>query len=78
MGSSLFFTWFVTSVTRWVPHVEQELRTLLENLSSPQVFSEVFCVMVCRSLFVYLYFLTIVLSVLQITAFDYPFDKNYF
>jgi hypothetical protein len=78
MGSSLFFTWFVASVTRWVPHVEQELLTLLEHLSSPQVFSEVFCVMVCRSLFVYLYFLTIVLSVLQITAFDYPFDKNYF
>jgi hypothetical protein len=31
-------TGFVTRLTRWVPLVEQELLTLLEHLSSPQIF----------------------------------------
>jgi len=42
-----------------MPHVEQELLTLQEHLSSPQIFSGdhvtqslVFCVMFCRALFV--------------------------
>jgi hypothetical protein len=56
---SSLITWFVTRVTQWVPHVEQELLTLPEYLSSPPIFSGVciarylvFCVMFCRSLFV--------------------------
>ena len=67
-------TGYVTRVTRWVPLIEQELPTLPEHLSSPQVFSGVrvtlslvFCVMFCRLLFVLLsfYLLATVLSVLQ-------------
>ena len=56
------FTWFVTGLTRWVPHVEQELLTLPGYLSSPQHFSGfhaislVFCVMFCRPLFYLLHF----------------------
>ena len=58
------FTWFVTRLTRWVPHVEQELLTLPEHPSSRQLLSEfhvhvarslVVCVMFCRSLFFLLY-----------------------
>jgi hypothetical protein len=61
--------------------VEQELLTLPERLSSSPIFSGVrvtqslvFCVMFCRSLFVLLsfFFLTIVLSVILFTDYDYP------
>lgn len=61
--------------------VEQELLTILEHLSSPPVLSGVFvtqslvfCVVFCRSIFVFLCFiLAIVLSViLRCTASDYP------
>ena len=52
-------TGFVTGATWRVPHVENELFTLPEHLSSPPVFnvvrvarSLVFCVLFCRSLFV--------------------------
>ena len=73
-------TEFVTSVTRRVPLVEQELLTLPEHLSSPlivsrvrAVWSLVFCVVFCRSLFV-LFLLPMVLSVFHwFTASDYPF-----
>ena len=66
---------------RFVPHVEQELLTFLEHLSSPPVFSGipvarslVFSVMFCRSLIVLLSFLlAIMLSVLRFTASDYLF-----
>ena len=57
------------TVTWWVSHMEEELITLPEHLSSPLVFSGVhvawslvFCVMFCRLLFVLL-LLSIVLSV---------------
>jgi hypothetical protein len=50
---------FVTSVTRRVPLLQQELPTLPEHLSPLPVFSWVrgtlsfvFCVLICRSLFV--------------------------
>jgi len=36
---SWLITGFVTRVTRWVPHVEQELLPLQEHLSSPLVFN---------------------------------------
>jgi hypothetical protein len=36
---SWLITEFVARVTWWIPHVEQELPTLLEHLSSPPVFS---------------------------------------
>jgi len=61
--------------------VEQELLTILEHLSSPPVLSGVFvtqslvfCVVFCRSIFVFLCFiLAIVLYViLRSTASDYP------
>jgi hypothetical protein len=62
---SWLITWFVTRVTQWVPHVEQELLTLPEYLSSTPLFSGVciawylvFCVMFCKSLFVLLTILT--------------------
>ena len=68
---------FVTRVTRWGPHVEQERLTLLENLSSPYVFSgvrvtqsSVFCVMFYRSLFVF-FLLAIVLSVLCLASLNF-------
>jgi len=62
-------------------HVEQELLTFLEHLSSHPVFSGVrvarslvFCVVFCTSLF-FLFLFSIVLAVfLQFTASDYPFD----
>ena len=59
-------------------HVEQELLTLPEHLSSPLVFSVawsfIFCVMFCRLLFV-LFLLAIVFFVtVRFTAFDYPFQ----
>jgi len=61
-----------------VPHVEHQLPTLPEHLSSPHILSgvrvprsSVFSAMFCRSLFAL--FLAIVLSViLRCTAFDYP------
>ena len=63
-------TGFVTRLTRRVLLMEQELFTLPEHLSLPQVFS-VFMCMFCRSLFV---FLAIVLSVLlRYTDSDNPF-----
>jgi hypothetical protein len=56
---SWLVTRFVIRITWWGPHVEQELLTFLEHLSSPWFFSGVcvtrslvFCVMFCRSLFV--------------------------
>ena len=56
-------TGFITIVTWWVPHVEQELPSLPEHPSSLPLFSEVqvawylvFCVMFCISLFVLLTF----------------------
>jgi hypothetical protein len=64
VSQSWLITGFVTRVTRWLPHVEQELLTLLEHFSSVPVFSGVgvapslvFCRMFCRSLFVLLSFL---------------------
>jgi hypothetical protein len=64
-----------------VPHVEQELFTLHEHLSSTPVLSGVrvtwhlvFCVMFLRSLFD-LFPLANVFSVLWITASDYPFNS---
>jgi hypothetical protein len=60
----LLITGFVTTTTRRVPHVEQELLTLI-YLSAPPVFSGfgvdrflVFCVMLCRLLLVLLSFCT--------------------
>ena len=68
------------TVTRQLSHVEQELLTLPEHLSSHPVFGGVrvarffvFCVMFCRSLFV-LFRVAIELSVcLRFTDTDYPF-----
>ena len=61
--SSWLITGFVTRLTRRVSLVEQELLTLSQHMSSPPVFSGVrvtrslvFCVVLCRSLFVLLYF----------------------
>jgi hypothetical protein len=77
------YKWIVTSLTRRVQVVEQELLTLPEHLSSPRVFSGVrvtrsifsFICMFCRSLFVLCTFsLVIALSILlQFTDYDYPF-----
>jgi hypothetical protein len=60
---SWLITRFVTRVTWRVSLVEQELLTLVEHLSSPPVFSEISCYsifsfmcMLCRLLFVLLYF----------------------
>jgi len=70
------------TVTRLLSHVEQELLTIPEHLSSPPVFSDVrvarsliFCVVICRWLFVLFTFLfAIVLSVLlRFTASEYTF-----
>jgi len=70
--------WFVARV----PHVEQEMITPPEHMSSSPVLSGVrvarylvFYVMFCRSLFVLLscFLLVIVLSVLRFTHSDYPF-----
>jgi hypothetical protein len=51
--TSPLLTWFITRVTRWVPHVGRELLTLPYHLRSPPVFSRVrvsrsliFCVIV--------------------------------
>ena len=80
-------TGFVIIVTRMVPLVEQELLTLPEHPRAPLVFSEVrvarsiiFCVMFCRSLYVFLFFflLAIVLSVLWLTDSDYPYIPGIF
>jgi hypothetical protein len=74
------------TVTRRVSHVEQEVQTLSEHLCLPSVFSGihiarslVFCVVLCRRLFVQtkvLFLLAIMFSVLRLTASDYPFDIN--
>ena len=59
---SQIITWFLTRVTRRAPHVEQELRTLLQHMRLPLfewvcvAGSLVVCVMFCRSLFVLLFF----------------------
>ena len=61
-----------------MPHLEQELLTIQEYLSSPPIFRDVrvslylvFCLVFCRSLFVLLR-LNIALSVLlRFAAFDY-------
>ena len=60
-----------------MPHVEQGLLTLPEDLSSPSLLSGIyvtlsldFCVVFCRSFFV---LLAIVLSVLRFTASGYQF-----
>jgi hypothetical protein len=65
-------------------HVEQELLTHPDHISSPLGFSGVcvarslgFCVIFCRSLFVHFH-LVIVLSVLQFTASDYPLGSSKF
>ena len=71
---------FITRLTRRVPHVEQELHTLPEHLSSPPVFSGVrvtrslvLCVcFVDRWLSFCIFLLAIVLSVLRYTDSDYP------
>jgi hypothetical protein len=59
---SWLITGFVTRVIRRMPHVEQDLLTIPENLSSHAIISEVriarslvFCMMFCRSLFVLFY-----------------------
>jgi hypothetical protein len=79
---SWLVTGFVTRVTRRVPLVEQEVLTIPQHLSSPPVFigvrvtrSLVLCVMFYRSLFA-LSLLTIVLSVLRFTNFDYPIAND--
>ena len=72
---------FVTRLTRRVPQVEQDMRTLTENVSSSPVFSVVLVtrslvlrVTFCRSL-PFLFLLVIVLSVLlRFANYDYPFD----
>ena len=61
---SSFKTRILTRVTQWVPLVKQELSTISEQLSTQLVFhlfcgihvaqSLVFCIMFCRSLFVFL------------------------
>ena len=71
------------TVTRRLSHVEQELLTLSEHMSSSSIFSGVrvaqslvFCVVFCRSLFCsfVIFLLAIVLSVLlRFTASVYPF-----
>ena len=80
-SSSMLITGFVTRLTRRVSLVEQELLTLLVDLSSPPVFSGVrvarslgLC-MVCRSLLVlFVLFLLAIVSVLfQFADSDYPF-----
>ena len=60
---SWLITGFLTRVTRRVPHVEQELPTLPEHMSSPPdccgvhvIRFLVLCAMFCRSLFVLLSF----------------------
>ena len=60
---SWLITGFVTRLTRRVPLVEQKLPTLLEHKSSTSFLgfrvgqSVVFCVIFCRSLFFYAFFL---------------------
>ena len=66
-----------------MPHVEKEMPTLLEHLSSSPVFigiqvarSLVFYAICGRSLLTFGPFLAIVLPVLRIMASDYPFGKS--
>ena len=78
--NSQLITGFVTTVTRRVSLVKQELPTLPGRLSSPPVFcgvsvarSLVFCLVLWRSLFV-LFLLAIVLFVsLRFTGSDCPY-----
>ena len=55
---SRLITGFVTRVTRWVPHADQELLTLLEHpiFCVKFVLLDVFCLVFCTSLFVRLSF----------------------
>ena len=62
-SSFMTYHWVYNWVIRRVSHVEQELFTFPEHLSSVPVFSGIhvawflfFCVMLCRSLFVFLSF----------------------
>ena len=68
----------VTRTTRWVPHLEPKLRTLPEHLN-PLDFQWGSCYSIfsslCRSLFVFVFLLAIVLSVLRFTDSDYPFGN---
>ena len=72
---------FVTRVTRWVPPVEQGLFTLQGHLNSSRVLvrfvllDRVFCVVLCRSLFVtfVLFLLVIASTVFRFTCSGYPF-----
>jgi hypothetical protein len=74
---------FLTKITRWLPHVEQELPIILEHSCKPPVFVGFihvaqfldFCLVIYGSLFFALsfFFLVIVLSVLlRFTTSDYP------
>ena len=70
---SWLITGFVTRLTRRVPLVKQELLTLPQHLNSQPVFSGVHVtrsLVLCRSLFVLLYFF---LFGLRSTDSDYPF-----
>ena len=84
MSSNGFISKIVTRITRRVPHVEQELLTLSEHLSSPPpppgfqcgscyLIFNVICVVFCRPLFV-LFPLIIVLCVRRFTDSDYSFN----
>ena len=74
----MMFMSFNSSTTGITSEMEQELLTIPENLSSLPIFclvrvvsSLVFCVVLCRSLFVLL--LTIIFSAFRFTASDYHF-----
>jgi hypothetical protein len=71
------------SKTRRVPLVKQDMLNLPQHLNSSTDFSEVrvpqslvFCVVFCRSLFLFFcsFPLVIALSVLRLSASDYPFS----
>ena len=72
---SYLITWFETRVILRLPHVEQELPTLPDHLSSPPVLSGIrvarsfiFCVVLCRSLFVLFSFFVWLYVVFWITV----------
>jgi hypothetical protein len=76
-------TGFVSRLTRQVPLVEQELLTLPEHLSSPRVLVGFVLLdlcaicMLCRSLFVLLYFFVLIIALSVLLRYrdpDYPFD----
>jgi hypothetical protein len=77
LSSFMTYHGFVARVTLIVSHVDEDMHTYPEHLSSPQVLrgvrvarSLVFCVMFFGSLFV-LFHLTMVLSVLRFMASGY-------